>query len=375
MMRAALAAGNLFGWIFVFEFFYIATFSVPLALAHTVLLYALAQIIACLIIPLSARALGSGMQRQMVFGGLACAAAFVVLGGLFQGAFGLPSTIAITLFALLLGCYHALYWIPYGVERGQGTGGSRLSYEILVALIPAFAGVLLVLPHDSESLVLFCTALVIVLSLWPITLVPERYEGFRMTYQEAFGSLVARAHRRVVWSSFVDGVQGAALLLLWPIAIFLLVGWSYPLLGIIFSITCLCLLLARALIKPRASRFARSDSPLVQAAIATSAWVGRLLVVNPVSVVAVDLYMHAGGVRDSVDDLIFEQLADAGHYIDEYTVIREIGLALGRLALCIVAVVLVAYMPLTAAFGIAFLIAALCAGISVLLSRTSSKSL
>jgi len=375
LMRAALAFGNLFSWIFVFEFFYLYSYSLPIALSRVALLYALAQVVSSLLIPLSARYLGNGMRREMVFGAISCASALIFLGALFQGVLGPLYGIGIALFAIFFGFYRAFYWVPYGIESEQFKNTASLPGEILVALMPALAGVLFILRNDSETLTLFLAALLVVFSLIPLIFVPETYERFGITYRDAFAALFIRGQRGVVWSAFVDGVQGAALLIFWPLAIFIVVGGSYAMLGIIFSITCLILIAIRLLLDRTHSQFLIKVSLPVRIAIVSSAWIARPVVGSPATAVLADSYLHLGNAHYSVDHPAFEQSADLGHYIDEVTVMREIGLAFGRIALCICVVILSALFSIPVVFGVVFLLAGMSAGLSVLLSHTSRRSI
>jgi hypothetical protein len=376
LLRTALSAAHAFAWIFIFEYFYIIGGDIAGAIARIALLYALSQIATALLTPLTARGLRHGMRREVIFGTLMAAAAFIFLGAIFEGLFNGYYTLAMVGFALMLGAYRALYWVPYEVERHELKPQSAyLTYEVLLALMPAFAGFLLAAPGVYESWLLFGAGVVMILSLIPLISVPDVYERFPWGYRETFGQLFARAHRRLFWGAVIDGIQGAALLLIWPLAIFLILGWSYPFFGLIFSFTFLVLIVAQGSIELWMRRLRLYDSLPIRIAIVSSAWVGRLIVVNPLSIVVVDSYAHTGNPKISTDHLAFEQTSDAGHYIDEYTTLREIGLSIGRVIPCIVVASLAGVFALPFVFGTAFVIAGIAAGISVLLSRKIRPSI
>ena len=377
LLRIALAAGNIFAWIFVFEHFYIIdNGNVAVALARVALLYALSQTVTALLTPYTARGLRHGMRREIIYGVLFAAAAFIFLGAIFDGLFGMYYALAMVAFALLLGAYRALYWVPYEVERNEMQARpAGLSREILIALMPAFAGYLLSFDGVHEAWLLFGVGGVMIFSIIPFIRIPDVYEGFIWGYRETFGQLFARAHRRLFWGAVIDGIQGAALLLIWPLVIFLIVGWAYPLFGLLLSFTFLLLIVARDSIQHLLRRMRVFDSLPVRVAIVSSAWIGRILVVNPVSVVVVDAYMHTSDPKISTDNVAFEQVSDGGHFIDHYTALREIGLSIGRIALCFVVAALAGIVPLVFVFGTTFVIAGVCAGLSVLLSSGAKPSI
>ena len=377
LLRLAFSVGNIFAWLFVFEYLYMVSGDTGVALVHTVLLYALSQTVAALLTPLTARGLRHGMQREMVFSVVTAAAAFVFLGASFQGFFGPLPLVAFAGFAVLLGIYRALYWIPYEIERHEipSTMPARFSFEILIALVPAFIGSLLVSYGVHESWTLFGAAILMVIALLPLIWIPDRYEGFSWGYRATFGQVIDRAHRRLVFGAISDGIQGASLLLIWPLAIFLVVGWSYELLGILLSITLLVLLVVRDGMPGFTRRVRVLGSLPVRVAIVSSAWIGRILVFNPISIIVADAYLHTGNPKISTDHNTFEQVSDAGHFVDEYTVLREIGLLIGRILLCIIFALVASTFSLFIAFGTAFVIAGIAAGLSVIVSNIGHSSI
>ncbi len=384
LLRMAFSASNLFAWLFIFEYFYRVSGDTGIAIVHTLLLYALSQTIATLFTPLSARWLRHGMLREIICGVAMAAVAFFCLGEAFQLGHVVHGplngfyfyTVAITGFAIALGVYRALYWVPYEIERRTiQTPASRFAIEICVALMPAFVGTLLVSYGLLDSWLLMISGFVMSLSLIPLIWIPDRYEGFPWGYRETFARLIDHAHRRLVFGAITDGIQGTALLLIWPLAIFLIVGWSYELLGLLLSFTLLVLLIVRDGMDGFARRLRTVRSLPVRVAIVSSAWIGRILVFNPASIIVADAYLHTGNPKISTDHSAFEQTSDAGHFIDEYTVVREIGLLIGRILLCIVFAFVASLFSLFVAFGAAFVIAGIAAGLSVIASNTAGSTM
>ncbi len=376
-MRIALSAGNAFAWIIIFEYFLSIVPFIPEAFARTALLYALSQALMCLLLPYTARTLRQGMQATMVWGILWCAATFVVLGALGAGFFGALYPLAIICFAFFLSLYRALYWIPYEVERNTLIQGAAtdptnwLSREILVALMPAFAGFLLGLHYIQVPALFFSVAALIIISLVPLVWVSDRYEGYPWSYREAFAQFFSRSNRRLVIGAIINGVQGAALLLVWPLAIFIIVGWSYPAFGAVLSLSLLVVMLMRGTMGAWMRRLEIHQSTSVRAAIAMSAWVGRLAAGNPLSIILVDTYSHGGGPRAmGIDHWNADQSSDMNTYVDEYTTLREMGMGFGRILACVIAALFALLVSIPCAVVVTFLIAAFCACISVMLAAT-----
>lgn len=287
LMRSVSSACNAFLWVFIFEYFTLFS-NVGHALTQTFLLYALTQTTTILLVPFALGRLRGGMRRGVVYGTLVLTAALVYVGTLLGGSF--PHGMA--MIGILLGAYRALYRVPYTIESAAAgrVGGTRLPVEILIALIPVAIGLLLDL-NAAPSEMFFSLALFAALSLLTIPLIPNAYERFSWGYRETFGHLAAPENNQLLVVSVWRGIEGGALLLLWPLALFF-VTRSYLMTGAIFSMTLLGVLLTRA----------------------------------------------------SKRRVFVEQHADGGTYLDEYTALKEIGLALGRLLLGFGAVLVVALL-------------------------------
>lgn len=371
LLRSGLGLANIFAWVLLFRYLLIQTGNATHALLGVGLFYVFAQLIAILLTPLSAAHLRRGVKRSMFAGTLVLAASYVVLGATFQGYFNSPAGWGIALFAFLTGAYRALYWIPYRLQKAtRGTRGPNLGYEFLVALMPAFAGFALVSSSFAALRLLFGAAALVVLSLVPAGFVPDIHEGFSWHYSETFSQLFARRNRSFLWRALLEGLQGVTLFLIWPLAVFLIVGESYPLLGAILSASLLLVFFLRRPYRTLVARWNIQQSSAVHVSFAVSGWLFRLAAGSPFALIFADSYSHITAPPGSgFEAFSFEQSADNGSFVDEYTAMREIGLSLGRIAGCACLGVLALLLPLPVALAAAILVAACAAGASVLVAR------
>lgn len=359
-MRLAFAGAHVYAWLFIFQYFVLMrSGDIAAALAAVALTFALTHVIAVLMTPLAARQLVHGARRSIAIAVLAAALAFAVLGGTIAGVFG-ALAVAVLSFAILMGVHRAFYWLPYalvGTRQGMPT-------EFLVALAPAAAGLSLTIP-GFVPLLLAIAAVVAVLSLVPLSIVRDAHEGFSWGYRETFHELFDAARVRTFARSLLDGVEGAALLLLWPIAAFVLFGLSYATLGIVLTATFLLILLARIALR----RF-RAPSPAVVGALSVSAWILRLTAAGPVAVVLIDAYHHGtSSMGRGYDVPTLEQSGDSHSYLDEMTALKEMGQGIGRVLLCLLVAALAGLFSFASTIIVAFLIAAAAGASSIILAR------
>ena len=380
VLRAGLAMGNVFAWILIYDYLAALSGSGPRAIAGTAILYALSQGITIVFTPIAAGHLRTSSRRSLVWGVVFATAAFVLLGATFSGTFAAISPAwGVAYFAILFGIYRALYFVPYQLIRAATPKDEfrmPVIYEILVALMPLFAGLTITTVPFGILHIVFGTATLIAFSLLPALWVTDRHERFSWPYVYTFKQILNRNHSGLVVQSFFDGLEGAALFLVWPLAIFLILGSSYGTLGVVFSLTLLFILLSRRLFRRLLSTFRIEGSVPVRVVINVSGWVMRFAAGTPVCVIVADAYsyatQHPRGT--SVDPFAFEQSADRGAFVDEYTALKEIVLCVGRIAMCIVIGALALAVPLPIAFAAALALAAFASGISVMLARYQTSA-
>ena len=275
VMRYASSLASAFMWILVFQYFALSG-SVGTALVRTLMLYALAQTVAMLLVPFAMRRMRGGLLRGMVYGTVLFTTALVYVGALLQGIFPHGSAFI----GILLGAHIALYRVPYAIESVamKSVRTSSLVGEAMLAAAPLIVGFLLVSSVPAQ-LVYFGAALLTAVSLIPLLFVPNVHEDFSWKYRETFGKLIADENRLLLYGAAWRGAIGALLMFVWPLVL-LLVTPSFLVLGAVYSATLLALLLFRV---------SRSTATMVA---------------------------HA----------------DGGAYLDEYTALKEMGISLGRLS-------------------------------------------
>lgn len=357
IIRAALAAGNLFAWVLIFHALYYSGETGAGALISTALAYALSHLIAFTLTPLAAANLVNGTQRSILYATFALCAAYVWLAASSVGVFGSDVQnlwLGIAGFVFLSGVYRAFYFVPYKVASSVVPHPkTNYLFEIFLTLIPLSASVIISdFANGSWMLLVGCAAFAFLSSI-ALLRIHETYEPFLWNYSDTMHNLFSENNRDTLMASISHGVQGAALLFAWPLAIFILFDWSYQMLGTIMSVTLILTLLGKKYL-PRALWIIGAGGPPVRNTLAASSWILRLLIFSPTSVVLADVLYHVSAPtrRFGFDHLAHEQAADASHYIDHDTVLKEMGMALGRIILVFALVTLALYAsPIVALAG------------------------
>ncbi|MEK9154230.1 MAG: hypothetical protein AAB798_02040 [Patescibacteria group bacterium] len=378
LFRAGLSLANVFAWIFIFEYFYFLSGNMTHAFASGAILYALAQIVIIAATPISAAHLKRGTKHSLIWGVVFASGAFTFLGGTLAGYFNDPPAWGIVAFAILYGAYRALYWVPYQLTFADIKTHlhMRAYLEVLVALMPLFAGLTLISVQFGRLHILFGAAALIMLSIFPALFLNDTREHFSWSTSYTFSQLWRRKNHGIVLQSLLEGFQGAVLFLIWPLAIFLILEWSYLGLGLVFSLTLLFMLLFRRVYVWLINAFNLRDSSTVHVIIAMSGWVARFAAGTSIGIIIADVYAHTTMSRHGAhtDPFSFEQAGDRGAFLDEYTVLKEMGLATGRMMLCVVIFFLALAFTLPIVLGIALGIAGIASGLSVMVARRATNS-
>ena len=136
--------------------------------------------------------------------------------------------------------------------------------EVFIALMPLFAGLTLVAVPFAYLNILFGAAALMLLSILPALSITDTHERFSWSYGYTFRQLFRSKHSGFVFQSLLEGLQGAALFLAWPIVIFIILERSYLDLGFVFSMTLLFILLFRRAYRWAVRAFGLEDSVAVQ---------------------------------------------------------------------------------------------------------------
>jgi hypothetical protein len=222
-----------------------------------------------------------------------------------------------------------------------------------------FVGLGIAAFEGAPVILLVLTALCIIASAMPVFFTNEFYEDFSWGYRETIGRLITPVSRRVVSRAFLEGICGATLLFIWPLGVFMLFDWSYGLLGTVLTITLLLSIVMRKPVRRFFRRRGLHTSRYVNTLLAVSPWVLRAIVATPFGVIITDTYfLSSAPTRWGADAIAYEQSSDGGSYLDEFTALKEMALALGRASICLVAAIIALSSTVATAFIAAFLIAA-----------------
>jgi len=163
--------------------------------------------------------------------------------------------------------------------------------------------------------------------------------------------------RGVVWSNVGNGVQEAVGTLIWPMFIFIILEGDYLSVGVITSLTIIALIVLRFAVGNALDKISKAKILKFGSIFYTTGWIIKIFIETGTGIFLAHTYHNFGKVVNklSFDSEIYEQAADNGHYIDEYTVLKETSFLFGKGLMFLISIPVVIYIGITTTFIIAAL--------------------
>ncbi len=371
-MRVSLGALGVFLPVFLYLQFR-EVFPTNIAVMYVILIFLGVYSLHLLLAPIAARLFHQlGMRRLMMTGIIMAAASLISLYFVELNIY-----IGVAAYILSAGFYRAFYWVPYHVDLTHELDESRRGRQLatmanisdaLVVLVPFLGGVAIAVLGGFQGVFLTAAFLMLLASL-PLLFMSDVYEYYSWSYVETFKKLFSKENRPLFIAQAANGAQNIATLFFWPLYIFLVVGKQFVLLGAITSLTIVFIMILRYVIGKWIDKFSKEKMLLAGVLLSATGWFLKVFVYTPVQAVFIDTYHRVGRTVNGLtfSAVTYEQSADSGTYIDEYTTLKEMAMNIGRIAMLLVVGLAMYYINVN--MRVAFLVAALVTLLMIFLDR------
>ncbi|MCK5510495.1 MFS transporter [Candidatus Parcubacteria bacterium] len=346
LLRVSTALIGLFLPIFLYELF-------DFKLQYVIYYYLAGSLLYSLPIAWGARHLNQiGLKRSIRVS--------VVLGALYYVCFyvlGLAnSSNKIEIMALLIlslvfiTLHRILHWVPVHTDIAKFTNKLNRARQISLmevtahiahATMPIVAGwILLFYSYD----ILFFIAIILYLSsLIPLAHLPRTKERFSWAYLETWKEFFSKKRRKVVLAYLSDGAEAVVGLVIWPIFIWKLLHGNYFEVGVISSAIVVVTIFLQLAIGKLIDKKNKKKMLKWGTAMYAVGWVIKIFIASAFQIFVASTFHSLMRVfsRTSFDAITYENAASEGHYVDEYTVIHEMAIYLGKaLMLCLILILI-----------------------------------
>ncbi|MBU0646490.1 MFS transporter [Patescibacteria group bacterium] len=268
----------------------------------------------------------------------------------------------LSLAAIGLAFNNIFYWSPFHVDFAQMTvkdhRGRQISrfyaiHQLISFISPIISGYVIAV-YGFSFVFLFATILQI-LSLAPLAYLPNSFVKYEFGYWETLRKLVSKKYRNMCLAMAANGAENLVGVIIWPIFLFMIFDGQYLDLGVFASVIIMISLMLELFIGKKTDSKSKRKLLRLGTGIYSLGWVAKAAVSTVVGVFAAATFHSFGSIllRTPLAAVIYEQAADSGHYIDEYTVLREIGLNIGRVLMVVVLMLLMHWFSIAWSFVIA----------------------
>ncbi|MFH1661859.1 MAG: MFS transporter [Candidatus Falkowbacteria bacterium] len=257
-----------------------------------------------------------------------------------------------------------MFWLPYHIDFAKFTNKIDRGKEVsLMWATRSFLGI--IMPIASGYLimrfdfnVIFIIAIILLLSAGiPYLALPHTREKFSWGVAETFKKYFARENRKLILANMANGAENVVGVIIWPIFIWQLFDENYLEVGIISSLIVFVAIILQFTVGKYTDLFDKRKMLKWGSALYASGWVIKIFVLTAFHVfIAGTYHMLMGIFKDTPFDTInYEIMADHGHLVDEYTVLKEMAIQLGRSLMLVFAIIIALNFGLNWTFGLAAL--------------------
>ena len=258
--------------------------------------------------------------------------------------------------------YKMFYWVPYHVEFAAFTNkekrGRQMAIlsnisDLILAVLPIIGG--FVLATKGYDTLFLISAILIFISIFPLFYIRETKERYTWGIFKIIKELLRKDNRPLVLGNISNGIQDAVGTVVWPVFIFIILQGDYLKVGIISSLTVVVLILLRFAVGAAVDKLGRKKVLKFGSIFATTGWIAKIFIESGTGIFLADTYHNFGKVvhKTSFDVTVYDGAADNGHFIDEYTVLKEISLNLGKGLMLGFSILLITNFGIRATFIIA----------------------
>ena len=272
----------------------------------------------------------------------------------------------IPLSVLVIVFFRLLYWIPYHVDFAKFTDSKNRAREISILfaaslvisiIIPVLAG-FIITRFGYDALFIMVIILFLVSGI-PYLTIPRTQEKFEWSFKKTFNYFFSKQKRKMILAYMAEGAENVVGLIVWPIFIFQLLNRNYLEVGVVSTLIVGVTVLMQLFLGKYIDKNKKERILHIGSALYSLGWVFKIFIATAFQIFIVGTYHNLAKIfiTTPFEALTYDIAADNGHYVDEFTVLREMAVQLGKV-LMVIFVIIVSFF---AAIQWTFVLAAVAA--------------
>ncbi len=265
---------------------------------------------------------------------------------------------------LSLTVYRMLFWVPYHTDFAKFSEGKNRGKQIgLLDSISTFFGVIIpvvsgfLIKEFGFKIVFVIVIILILMAIVPLRFLPIVKEKFTWPYLRVWKEYFSKKNRKMMVAYMADGAENWIGAVLWPVFIWQLLNGQYLAVGAITSVITLVAVILKLIVGDYTDRFNKRKMMRIGSIFYSIGWLVKIFITTSVQIFFASTYHNFAMIllKTPWNALVYEKTSDSGHYVDEYSALKEMFQQTGRVFVMVVILVLLQYLPLNLIFILAAL--------------------
>lgn len=237
--------------------------------------------------------------------------------------------------------FRIFHWVPYHVDFTMFTQGGERGRDVsIMAATIAFMGMLgptlggyIIENNGYDILFIICTLLMVAAGV-SYLFVPAVEEQFTWSFGETWHNLFSPRFRNILVGEMANGAEVVVTLVAWPIFLYEVMSGNLLDVGLLSTVIVgvtivLQLLVGRYLDAKGASKIQTMKRGSIFYALG---WIVKIFVLSALQVFLIGLYHNVTRIflKTPYTAILYDMSGEQGHYVDEFTVLREMAGQTGR---------------------------------------------
>ncbi len=237
--------------------------------------------------------------------------------------------------------FRLFYWVPYFTDFAAFSDKSNRGREVslresLMSFVNIFTPLLagLIITYTSFHVLSLIGVLVYALAIIPLRKIPLITEKFTWTTRRTWREILAKRNRTFVLAYIANGVESGIQAIIWPLVIFLLLDGKYFDIGALSAIIVAATMLAQLLTGRWTDKLNRTKMLHLGSVLYAAGWIVKVFIATAFHIFIIDVYHRIARIfmTTPFEAMTYDITEGSGHYVDEYSVIREVAEQVGRSA-------------------------------------------
>lgn len=268
-----------------------------------------------------------------------------------------PMTVAIVGFRVF-------HWVPYHVdfalftkkgERGRMVSLSLATIAFLGVIGPILAG--FIIANAGYNALFAVTVVLLLAATISYAFVPKPKVHFEWSFSTTVKKLLSKKYRGVTLGEFANGTETSFTVIVWPIFLYEILNGDVFEIGAVSTVVVgVTIILQLVLGKYLDQKKGANEKTLrLGSSLYAIGWLVKIFVLSASQIFFVGLYHNVVKIftKTPFTAILYDMTAEQGRYIDEFSVLREISVHLGRFLGLITVSLLSLFVPLGWTFVIA----------------------